>query len=112
MSSVSKFEDIIFADIESIYREVGGQQGIYDEGIIERVFRDQHSIRVYALDVGCGGFAFIGQKSLYGQGKWEYSIIPLGEDDGSFFPDIDVRFDKSSLMDILGRVMSLFNNNI
>lgn len=100
-------EDTIRDDMGKIWKEVGGQDGMYDNFPIKRVYRDGGIIRVYALDGG-GGIAIIKHNS-------EYQILTLGEDDAYHFLNSRRIYEtyygtKQGFVYLLSEALSLLNN--
>lgn len=80
-----ELQNIISDDMSTIWQEVGGQDGMYENFPIIRFYRGDNNTpyRVYALDSG-GGVAIISyiNKNYYYK---RYKIVTLGEDDGFHF---------------------------
>lgn len=80
-----ELQNIISDDMSTIWKEVGGQDEMYENFPIIRFYRGDNNTpyRVYALDSG-GGVAIISyiNKSYYYK---RYKIVTLGEDDGFHF---------------------------
>lgn len=98
---------IIRKDMDIISDEVGGQQGMYNNFPISRVYRDGDSIRVYCL-TSEGGIAIIEKDE-------HFKIVTLGEDDGYHFLNsaelyCDFYGTKTSFVWVLSEALSLFNN--
>lgn len=98
---------IIGDDICTISNEVGGQEGMYANFPISRVYRNAESIRVYCL-TSVGGIAII-------QTDGHPQIVTLGEDDGNFFLNsagLYCKFygNKTTFVWALSEALSLFNN--
>lgn len=115
--STGELEYIIVNDMSTINEEVGGQDGMYKNNPIERVYRTraqgENIVRVYVLNTAYGGVALIGVKD-HKNVKRQWQLIMLAEDDGYFFIPDDAGSipsgDKSDTLDMLGRAMSLMNN--
>ena len=95
-------------DMGDIWHEVGGQDGMYDNFPIKRVYRDGGIVRVYAIDSG-GGVAIIAS------GKNKFQILTLGEDDGWHFLNSRRIYElyygsKTDFVYLLSEALSLFNN--
>lgn len=98
---------IIGEDINTINDEVGGQDGMYSNFPISRVYRNAESIRVYCL-TSQGGVAII-------QIDGRPQVVTLGEDDGNFFLNSASLYcgfygTKTSFVWALSEALSLFNN--
>lgn len=98
---------IIDDDICTINNEVGGQDGMYSNFPISRVYRNTESIRVYCL-TSQGGIAII-------QINGRPQVVTLGEDDGNFFLNSANLYcgfygTKTSFVWALSEALSLFNN--
>ena len=94
-------------DMGEIWHEVGGQDGMYDNFPIKRVYRDNNTVRVYAIDDG-GGVAIIA-------GKNQFQILTLGEDDGWHFLNSRRIYEtfygsKTDFVYLISEALSLFNN--
>ena len=97
------YEDLIREDIGVIMKSLPQDEIYFLGDIVKRVLRDENTTRIYVLDVSNCGVAII--KNIYG-----YSIIPLGEDDGYFFPGYMKARDKVSFVYIMSEALSLLNN--
>lgn len=114
---IGELDYIIVEDMSTINGEVGGQDGMYQNKPIERIYRTKGQgddiIRIYVLDAAYGGIALIGVK-YHKNVKRQWQVIMLAEDDGYFFIPTNVSSlpngDKSDTLDMLGRAMSLMNN--
>jgi hypothetical protein len=100
-------DNIITNDMGEIWHEVGGQDGMYDNFPIKRVYRDNGTVRVYAIDSG-GGVAIIA-------GKNQFQILTLGEDDGWHFLNSRRIYEtyygsKVDFVYLISEALSLFNN--
>lgn len=100
-------DNLIINDMSTIQNEVGGQDGMYKNFPISRVYRDSDAIRVYTLD-SSGGIAII-----YMKGKFQ--ILTLGEDDGFHFLNSRRIYEnyygnKKGFVYLLSEALSLFNN--
>jgi hypothetical protein len=100
-------DNIITNDMGEIWHEVGGQDGMYDNFPIKRVYRDNNTVRVYAIDSG-GGVAIIA-------GKNQFQILTLGEDDGWHFLNSRRIYEtfygsKTDFVYLISEALSLFNN--
>ena len=100
--------NIIREDISKIYREVGGQYGMYEHLSFCRIFRGEPYNRVYSLGFH-GGLVLI-------SGENQYQILTLAEDDGYFYPVCSNVFEsvcgnKTDLVYLLSSLISAFNNN-
>lgn len=100
-------EDTITGDMGRIWKEVGGQDGMYDNFPIKRVYRDGGIIRIYTLDGG-GGIAIIKHNS-------EFQILTLGEDDAYHFLNSRRIYEtyygvKQDFVYLLSEALSLLNN--
>lgn len=105
--------DLVRSDMGQINFEVGGQDGMYDNFPIFRVYRNDQYIRVYGLD-GSGGIAII---KRIGVNEYDnrFQIITLGEDDAWHFVNSrrlyeDYAGSKTGFIYLLSEVLSLFNN--
>ena len=103
-----ELDDIITNDMGNIWAEVGGQDGMYENFPITRVYRDGNTVRVYALD-SSGGVAIIST------GKYNLQIVTLGEDDGYHFLNSRCIYEsycgsKLGFVYLLSEALSLFNN--
>lgn len=101
---------IISHDMMEIWNEVGGQDGMYDNFPITRVYRSNDLIRVYALGCG-GGVAIISNKES------RFQVVTLGEDDGWHFLESRRIYEeyvgyKQDFVYLLSEALSLFNNII
>ena len=101
-------DKIINGDMGEIWHEVGGQDGMYDNFPIKRVYRDNETVRIYAIDSG-GGVAIIAS------GKNKFQILTLGEDDGWHFLNSRRIYElyygsKTDFVYLLSEALSLFNN--
>jgi hypothetical protein len=132
-----QIHDLISTDISRIWDEQGkGQDGMYSldpeerlnlnvtqrgDGIIERVFRnkvegyEQYVERIYVLSCSCGGICILAYKDGY-HSDLTYTLFHLGEDDGFFFVHDDAMaglnyMNKTELIDMVSRAISLLNNN-
>jgi hypothetical protein len=95
-------------DMGEIWHEVGGQDGMYDNFPIKRIYRDNGIVRVYAIDDG-GGVAIIAS------GKNKFQILTLGEDDGWHFLNSSRIYEtfygnKTDFVYLISEALSLFNN--
>lgn len=100
-------DNIITNDMGEIWHEVGGQDGMYDNFPIKRVYRDNNTVRVYAIDSG-GGVAII-------SGKNQFQILTLGEDDAWHFLNSRRIYEtyygsKTDFVYLISEALSLFNN--
>lgn len=98
----------INSDMSKIWEEVGGQDGMYANFPITRVYRDNNIVRVYALDVN-GGIAIVSNNKRY------FNILTLGEDDGWHFLNSRRIYEgyvgnKQNFVYLLSEALSLFNN--
>ena len=98
---------MIEQDMCTISNEVGGQQGMYENFPINRVYRNGEIVRVYHLTSN-GGLAII-QRNEHQQ------IVTLGEDDGHHFLNSADMYcshygTKFDFVYALSEVLSLFNN--
>ena len=98
----------INGDMGEIWNEVGGQDGMYDNFPIKRVYRDNGVVRVYAID-SSGGVAIIAS------GKNTFQILTLGEDDGWHFLNSRRIYEthygsKMDFVYLISEALSLFNN--
>jgi len=103
-----ELDNVIREDMGKIWYEVGGQDGMYENFPITRVYRDGNKVRVYALDSN-GGVAIIANS------KSNFQIVTLGEDDAYHFLNSrciyeSYRGDKLSFISLLSEALSLFNN--
>lgn len=101
-------DNTIIHDMSEIWTEVGGQDGMYENFPITRVYRDGNKVRVYALD-SCGGIAIIANS------KNNFQIVTLGEDDGYHFLNSRCIYesyygDKQGFVYLMSEALSLFNN--
>lgn len=95
-------------DMLKIWKEVGGQDGMYANFPITRVYRDNSIVRVYALD-SYGGIAIVSNNKRY------FNILTLGEDDGWHFLNSRRIYEgyygnKQNFVYLLSEALSLFNN--
>ena len=109
-----ELEKTIERDMSEIWKECGGQCGVYENFPISRIYRDKESIRCYALDSGGGICIMTYLDRRYGN---KYQILTLGEDDGWHFlnsADTYCRYYKSKLdfVSLLFEAVSLFNNEV
>lgn len=112
-----ELQNIISDDMYIIWKEVGGQDGMYENFPIVRFYRGDNNIpyRAYALDSG-GGIAiisYINKSYCYKRHK----IVTLGEDDGFHFLNgrdlyYDYFGDKKDFLFLLSEAISMLNNNI
>lgn len=135
-SFFERIHDLILEDISRIYFEQGGQDGMYPLwgedafklgvkqngfGTVERILRNKvkgyenYPVRVYVLNCNCGGICILGYKDGYHQ-EITYTMFHLGEDDGFFFVHDDGGagadyMNKTDLIDMVSRAISLLNNN-
>ena len=98
----------IIHDMSEIWSEVDGQDGMYENFPITRVYRGGNKVRVYALDSG-GGIAIIANS------KNNFQIVTLGEDDGYHFLNSRCIYEsyygnKFGFVYLLSEALSLFNN--
>ena len=103
-----ELDNIINDDMQDIWNEVGGQDGMYENFPISRVYRNNNTVRVYALD-SKGGIAIVYIKES------RFQILTLGEDDGWHFLNSrriyeDYIGNKQSFVYLLSQALSLFNN--
>lgn len=108
-----ELDELIAEDIGNIYREVGYQDGMYNNFPISRVIRGEKCDRVYVLDSG-GGVAIIQYKGDNPEYN-SFNIVTLGEDDAYFFLNSrrlyeDVICSKKDFVYLLSEALSLFNN--
>lgn len=101
-------DKIINGDMGEIWHEVGGQDGMYDNFPIKRVYRDNGIVRVYAIDSG-GGVAIIASS------KNSFQILTLGEDDGWHFLNSRRIYEtfygsKTDFVYLISEALSLLNN--
>lgn len=101
-------DETIKNDMSKIWDEVGGQDGMYDNFPIKRVYRDNGIVRVYALD-SCGGVAIISYR-----GK-QFQVLTLGEDDAWHFLNGRRVYEpyygnKVGFVYLLSEALSLLNN--
>ena len=101
-------DETINGDMGEIWNEVGGQDGMYDNFPIKRVYRDNGVVRVYAID-SSGGVAIIAS------GKNTFQILTLGEDDGWHFLNSRRIYEthygsKMDFVYLISEALSLFNN--
>ncbi len=99
---------MITNDMGEIWHEVGGQDGMYDNFPIKRVYRDNGVVRVYAIDGG-GGVAIISYRGR------QFQVLTLGEDDAWHFLNSRRIYepyygDKVGFVYLLSEALSLFNN--
>ena len=100
-------DNTISGDMSKIWHEVGGQNGMYDNFPIKRVYRDNGTVRAYAIDSG-GGVAIIA-------GKNQFQILTLGEDDAWHFLNSRRIYEtyygsKTDFVYLISEALSLFNN--
>ena len=100
-------DETIRIDMSKIWDEVGGQDGMYDNFPIKRVYRDNGIVRVYAIDSN-GGVAIITKKN-------QFQIVTLGEDDAWHFLNSRRIYEpyygnKVDFVYLLSEALSLFNN--
>lgn len=106
--------NIICYDMQELTNELGGQDGIYENLPITRVFRDENFIRVYALDNN-GGVAIIANTIDKKHDINKFQIITLGEDDAFYFLHSrriyeDYVGKKTNFVNLLSEALSMFNN--
>lgn len=103
-----ELKELIASDMYEIWNEVGGQDGMYENFPISRVFEDENKcVRVYSLD-GNGGVAIIANKTTK-----EIQILTLGEDDAYHFLNSRRIYctyygDKAKFTHLLKNAMTLF----
>lgn len=105
-------KDIICEDMGTIWEEVGGQDGMYKNFPIVRIYRDGEYTRCYALDSN-GGVAIISSNDL----DRNFRIVTLGEDDGYHFLNSahvyeDYYGNKTGFVHLVSEALSIFNNNV
>ena len=106
--------ETISDDISTIWRELGGQDGVCAHvKPLTRVYRDRNFVRVYSL-MNLGGVAIICSRSKYIDENI-FQIITLGEDDQSYFPYGRRVYEefygtKEDFVACLAEAISLFNN--
>ena len=103
----AQLNQLITNDVLSIWDEVGGQDGMYKNFPIFRVFRNDKITRIYGLD-GNGGVCIV-----VNNGKFQ--ILTLGEDDAYHFLNSynvyeSYRGDKVGFTYLLSETLSYFNN--
>lgn len=104
-------DSIVAYDMSRTWSEVGGQDGMYDNFPIFRIYRDEDGTRVYGLD-GCGGILIYQSPS-----RNSYQIFTLGEDDGYHFLSSARIFEeymgnKLGFIYLLTEALSLFNSDV
>ena len=102
-----RLNELITNDMISIWEEVGGQDGMYENFPIFRIYRDNKIIRIYGLD-GNGGVCIIVSNN-------EFQILTLGEDDAYHFLNSyrvyeAYRGNKVGFLYLLSETLSYFNN--
>ena len=102
-----RLNELITNDMISIWEEVGGQDGMYENFPIFRIYRDNKIIRIYGLD-GNGGVCIIVSNN-------EFQILTLGEDDAYHFLNSyrvyeSYRGNKVGFLYLLSETLSYFNN--
>lgn len=107
-----ELDKLICFDIGTIWEEVGGQDGMYNNFPIVRIYKDEKCTRCYALDSE-GGVAIISSSSNYN----EFQILTLGEDDGYFFLNSRDAYctyygSKANFIHLISEALSIFNNNV
>lgn len=105
-------DNIISSDMSKIWNEVGGQDGMYENFPISRIYRDGDFTRCYALDE-CGGIAIISSNLR----NDIFNMLTLGEDDGCHFlhsKDIYCSYygNKMGFIELISLALSMFNNNV
>lgn len=105
-------DNMISSDMSRIWQEVGGQDGMYNNFPISRIYRDGDFTRCYALDE-CGGIAIISSNLR----NDTFNMITLGEDDGYHFLHSRDTYcsyygNKMSFMELTCLALSMFNNNV
>lgn len=105
-------DDIIYQDMGTISEEVGGQDGMYDNFPIVRIYRDGKYTRCYALD-SYGGVAIISENCSRGN----FRIVTLGEDDAYHFLNGAEVYEsywgnKTGFVHLVSEALSIFNNNV
>lgn len=113
-----ELDEIISRDMGSIWKEVDGQDGMYENFPISRFYRGKNGepSRAYALD-GDGGIAIIAYYNKHSKTYGEWKIITLGEDDAYHFlnsRDLYCSYygEKPSFLHLLSEAISMINNNI
>lgn len=113
-----KLDELIASDMEKIYEEVGGQDGMYENFPISRFYRGKNGepSRAYALD-GYGGIAIISYYNKNDKRYSEWKIVTLGEDDAYHFLNSKNLYCsyygvKSNFLYLLSEAISMINNNI
>lgn len=104
--------NVICYDMQELTNELGGQDGIYSNLPITRVYRDENFVRVYALDA-YGGVAIIA--TTIDKNLKRYQIVELGEDDAFYFMHgrrvyEDYHGTKDNFVNLLSKALSAFNN--
>ena len=102
-----QLNELITNDMISIWNEVGGQDGMYKNFPIFRVYRDNKIIRIYGLD-GDGGVCIVVSNN-------RFQILTLGEDDAYHFLNSyrvyeAYRGNKVGFLHLLSETLSYFNN--
>lgn len=113
-----ELDEIISRDMGTIWEEVDGQDGMYENFPITRFYRGKNGEphRAYALDA-YGGVAIIAYYDKRTKKCNNWKIVTLGEDDAYHFlnsRDLYCSYygDKSSFLSILSEAISMMNNNI
>lgn len=101
-------DSIVTDDMNRIQNEVGGQDGMYRNFPIFRIYRDENGVRAYGLD-GSGG-VMIYQNPDHNF----YQVLTLGEDDALHFLSSSRIFStysgkKFDFIYLLTETLSLFN---
>ena len=104
-------DSIVTDDMFKIQNEVGGQDGMYQNFPIFRIYRDEDGIRAYGLD-GSGGVMIYQSPS-----RDFYQVLTLGEDDALHFLSSSRIFStysgkKSEFIYLLTETLSLFNADV
>lgn len=98
---------LVYSEIHKIISEVNDiYLGDNGSGITERIIRgNKNKPHIYVLDVSCGGIAII----VNDQNK--VILIPLGHDDGNFFPDSYYYLSgtKVQMLHLISRALALLN---
>ena len=81
----------------------------FNGGVATRYYEDREYARAYALSPYSNGIAIIAHKKSN-----DFTILVLGEDDGSWFVSndtVDWITDKSTFISLVSEALSIFNAN-
>lgn len=113
-----ELDQLISYDMGTIWNEVDGQDGMYENFPITRFYRGKNGEphRAYALD-GNGGIAIFAYYDKKTKKCNMWKIVTLGEDDAYHFLNSQNLYssyfgEKSDFLSILSEAISIMNNNI